>query len=154
MERTLARSASPKAYEFTTIITVVPRSQDCLQISKNVMGSSIARESDAVLYTHAGPEIAVASTKAYTSQLTALCLLTLYLAERRQWISPARRRTLVAALGKLPAVMRRALATGGTAKGRRASTPRAETAAPTRATRSFAPILSETPLRAQSSLSG
>ncbi|MBE5876449.1 MAG: glutamine--fructose-6-phosphate transaminase (isomerizing) [Lachnospiraceae bacterium] len=42
----------------------------------NVKGSSIARESDYVLYTHAGPEIAVASTKAYTAQLTAFYLLT------------------------------------------------------------------------------
>ncbi|PIQ83954.1 MAG: glutamine--fructose-6-phosphate transaminase (isomerizing), partial [Candidatus Omnitrophica bacterium CG11_big_fil_rev_8_21_14_0_20_63_9] len=41
----------------------------------NVLGSSIAREADAVIYTHAGPEIAVASTKAYTAQVTALSLL-------------------------------------------------------------------------------
>ncbi len=45
----------------------------------NVVGSTIARESDAVLYTFAGPEICVASTKAYTSQLTAMYLLTFYL---------------------------------------------------------------------------
>ncbi|MFH1798576.1 MAG: glutamine--fructose-6-phosphate transaminase (isomerizing) [Candidatus Omnitrophota bacterium] len=44
----------------------------------NVLGSSIARESDGVIYTHAGPEIAVASTKAYTAQLAALYLLTHY----------------------------------------------------------------------------
>lgn len=46
----------------------------------NVKGSTIARESDYVLYTHAGPEIAVASTKAYTVQIAALCLLTMRLA--------------------------------------------------------------------------
>ncbi len=45
----------------------------------NVVGSTIARESDAVIYTFAGPEICVASTKAYTSQLTAMYLLTFYL---------------------------------------------------------------------------
>ena len=45
----------------------------------NVIGSTIARESDAVFYTHAGPEIAVPSTKAYTSQLTAIYLLAAYL---------------------------------------------------------------------------
>ncbi|MBI2139955.1 glutamine--fructose-6-phosphate transaminase (isomerizing) [Candidatus Woesearchaeota archaeon] len=49
----------------------------------NVKGSSIARESDAVLYTYAGPEIGVASTKAFTSQLTVLYLLTVYLAKLR-----------------------------------------------------------------------
>ncbi len=47
----------------------------------NVLGSSIAREADGVIYTHAGPEIAVASTKAYTAQLAILYLLTVYMAE-------------------------------------------------------------------------
>lgn len=47
----------------------------------NVMGSSISREADFSLYTHAGPEIAVASTKAYTSQTTLLLLLAIYFAE-------------------------------------------------------------------------
>ena len=47
----------------------------------NVLGSSISREADFSLYTHAGPEIAVASTKAYTSQITLLTLLSIYFAE-------------------------------------------------------------------------
>ncbi|CAN5365563.1 glutamine--fructose-6-phosphate transaminase (isomerizing) [soil metagenome] len=47
----------------------------------NVVGSSIARECDRVIYTQAGPEISVASTKAYTAQVTALTLLTLYIAQ-------------------------------------------------------------------------
>ncbi len=49
----------------------------------NVLGSSIAREADGVIYTHAGPEIAVASTKAYTAQLAILYLFAYYLAEVR-----------------------------------------------------------------------
>ncbi len=49
----------------------------------NVVGSTMTRESDGVIYTHAGPEIGVASTKAFTSQLAALFLLTLYLAKVR-----------------------------------------------------------------------
>lgn len=49
----------------------------------NTFGSTIARESDAVLYTHAGPEVAVASTKAFTAQITACYLLGLYLAQLR-----------------------------------------------------------------------
>jgi glucosamine--fructose-6-phosphate aminotransferase (isomerizing) len=47
----------------------------------NVIGSSITREADHTIYTHAGPEIAVASTKAYTAQITLLTLLSLYFAE-------------------------------------------------------------------------
>ena len=47
----------------------------------NVIGSSIVREADHTIYTHAGPEIAVASTKAYTSQVTLLCILAIYFAE-------------------------------------------------------------------------
>src|SRR5690606_29551915 len=49
----------------------------------NTHGSSIPRESDAVLYTHAGPEIAVASTKAFLTQLVACYLVGLYLAQVR-----------------------------------------------------------------------
>ncbi len=76
----------------------------------NVMGSSIARYADAVLYTHAGPEIAVASTKAYTAQLTALSLLTLYLAKRRKFVPPAQWKRLVEGLANLPRVVDQALA--------------------------------------------
>ena len=47
----------------------------------NVIGSSITREADYTIYTHAGPEIAVASTKAYTSQVVLLCILAMYFAE-------------------------------------------------------------------------
>ncbi|MBI9072686.1 MAG: glutamine--fructose-6-phosphate transaminase (isomerizing) [Melioribacteraceae bacterium] len=50
----------------------------------NVVGSSIARKSDAGVYTHAGPEIGVASTKAFTSQLVVLALITLLIARRRK----------------------------------------------------------------------
>jgi len=75
----------------------------------NVMGSSISREADAVLYTHAGPEIAVASTKAYTAQVTALMLLTLYLAKRRKRLLAAQWRRLVEGLAKLPRTVQRAL---------------------------------------------
>jgi len=76
----------------------------------NVVGSSVAREADAVLYTHAGPEIAVASTKAYTSQLTALALLTLYLAKRTHRIPAAQWRRLIDGAAQLPKTLERALA--------------------------------------------
>ncbi len=64
----------------------------------NVVDSSIARRADAVLYTHAGPEISVASTKAFTTQLTALLLLAIYLGRRRGVISPDTGRELIAQL--------------------------------------------------------
>ena len=54
----------------------------------NVVGSSIARESDAGVYIHAGPEIGVASTKAFTSQISVLALITLLLARRRNLSLP------------------------------------------------------------------
>ncbi|MGB3210005.1 MAG: glutamine--fructose-6-phosphate transaminase (isomerizing) [Desulforhopalus sp.] len=54
----------------------------------NVVGSTMTREADGTIYTHAGPEIGVASTKAFISQLAALFLFTLYLGQRRKTISP------------------------------------------------------------------
>ncbi len=68
----------------------------------NVVGSLAARESDGVLYTYAGPEIAVASTKAYTTQLMLLYLIALYIAQVRGTIDESRAATLRAALWELP----------------------------------------------------
>jgi glucosamine--fructose-6-phosphate aminotransferase (isomerizing) len=66
----------------------------------NVVGSTIARETDCGIYIHAGPEIGVASTKAFTSQVVALALVTLYLSRGR--VSLIQGRELVAALRRLP----------------------------------------------------
>ncbi|MCX5679080.1 MAG: glutamine--fructose-6-phosphate transaminase (isomerizing) [Candidatus Omnitrophica bacterium] len=71
----------------------------------NVLGSSIAREADGVIYTHAGPEIAVASTKAYTAQLGILYLLTLYLARLHKTITPARYKGLLKEFERVPRLM-------------------------------------------------
>ncbi|AMP20040.1 glutamine--fructose-6-phosphate aminotransferase [endosymbiont 'TC1' of Trimyema compressum] len=68
----------------------------------NVVGSSIARESDEVIYTQAGPEIAVASTKAYVTQLIALYLLVLQLGKIRGAIDAAFEKSWIEALIKLP----------------------------------------------------
>lgn len=68
----------------------------------NVVGSSIAREADDVLYTWAGPEIAVASTKAYTTQLVLMYILALYLAQERHTIPPEQIDTLKNDLLALP----------------------------------------------------
>ncbi len=68
----------------------------------NVLGSTITRESDGTLYTHAGPEIGVASTKAFTSQLTALLLLTLYFGRARGTLPEEEAKRLAQALLKVP----------------------------------------------------
>jgi glucosamine--fructose-6-phosphate aminotransferase (isomerizing) len=68
----------------------------------NVVGSTIAREDDGGIYLHAGPEIGVASTKAFTSQVVALALFTLKLARLRD-LSVARGREIAQALADLPA---------------------------------------------------
>ncbi|HUO61387.1 MAG TPA: glutamine--fructose-6-phosphate transaminase (isomerizing), partial [Candidatus Acidoferrales bacterium] len=68
----------------------------------NVVGAMIAREAAGTIYTHAGPEIGVASTKAFTSQLTALFLFALYLAQVRGTIDEERSRCLITELSKLP----------------------------------------------------
>jgi glutamine---fructose-6-phosphate transaminase (isomerizing) len=75
----------------------------------NVVDSSIARHANGVLYTHAGPEISVASTKAFTTQLTALYLLGLYLGRQRGRIDADRGRQLLSDLVALPALVKGAL---------------------------------------------
>ena len=69
----------------------------------NVVESTIARESDAVFYTKAGPEIGVASTKAFTTQLVVLACLTIAIAEAKGSITPARAAAMAAALREAPA---------------------------------------------------
>jgi glucosamine--fructose-6-phosphate aminotransferase (isomerizing) len=69
----------------------------------NVVGSTIARETHGGVYTHAGPEIGVASTKAFTSQLAVLSLLTLMLGRNRGFISPEQGRMIADELLALPA---------------------------------------------------
>lgn len=68
----------------------------------NVMGSSIARESDYVLYTWAGPEIAVATTKAYTTQMVLLVLLGVYFAKKSDKITAEAYREIVEEFQNLP----------------------------------------------------
>ena len=69
----------------------------------NVVGSSIAREADQVVYTWAGPEIAVASTKAYTTQLVLFFMLALYMGQIKGKVTQERTAQLVAQLHEIPA---------------------------------------------------
>ena len=76
----------------------------------NVVGSMVTREAAGTLYTHAGPEIGVASTKAFTAQLTALFLLALYLGQVRGKLSEEQSLSLVQQLAHLPAQLEAVLA--------------------------------------------
>ena len=75
----------------------------------NVVGSSISRLSHEGAYTHAGPEIGVASTKAFTAQLTVLFMITLMVAEHKGTISESRFRELLTELETIPAKIEKAL---------------------------------------------
>ncbi len=75
----------------------------------NVVGSSIARETDAGAYTHAGPEIGVASTKAFTTQITVLTLIALKLAKAKGVFSETRYHEYLTELETIPAKVEKAL---------------------------------------------
>jgi glucosamine--fructose-6-phosphate aminotransferase (isomerizing) len=76
----------------------------------NVVGSMITREAAGTIYTHAGPEIGVASTKAFTAQLTALYVFAMYLAQVRGTMNAAQSREAMLELNKLPAKLETILA--------------------------------------------
>jgi len=82
----------------------------------NVVGSSISREADQVIYTWAGPEIAVASTKAYTTQLLIMLMVSLYLAALRESLPADRLQKIVAELRSLPQKAETFLANGQSVK--------------------------------------
>jgi glucosamine--fructose-6-phosphate aminotransferase (isomerizing) len=75
----------------------------------NTVGSSVAREADAAMYTHAGPEIGVAATKTFATQMVALDLLALYLAQVRRTMFPEEIGGIVDRMLELPTQVRRAL---------------------------------------------
>jgi glucosamine--fructose-6-phosphate aminotransferase (isomerizing) len=75
----------------------------------NVVGSSIARETDAGIYTHAGPEIGVASTKAFTSQLTGLALISLLIAQQKNFLPKDEIKKITDELLRIPDKVRQIL---------------------------------------------
>ena len=83
----------------------------------NVVGSQAARLADGVVYLNAGPEIGVASTKAFTAQVTASYLLAIYLAQARHTLDEARRRRLLQELAELPNLVGQVLANGNDYEG-------------------------------------
>ncbi|MEI6764585.1 MAG: glutamine--fructose-6-phosphate transaminase (isomerizing) [Bacteroidota bacterium] len=82
----------------------------------NVVGSSIARATDAGSYTHAGPEIGVASTKAFTAQVTILTLMALMIADKKGTISKSRFYQIINELEGIPAKVEKTLAASETIK--------------------------------------
>lgn len=76
----------------------------------NVVGSSIPRETDAGVYTHAGPEIGVASTKAFTAQVTVLAMMALQIGHKRGHVSDQEFHRLIDELNQIPSKLERTLA--------------------------------------------
>ena len=103
-ERTLVVSISQSGETMDTLMAVKhARELGALTVSIcNTHGSTIPRESDAVLYTHAGPEVAVASTKAFLAQITATYILGLYLAQLRGGDSADQAQAVMAELHGIP----------------------------------------------------
>ncbi|GAB47956.1 glutamine--fructose-6-phosphate transaminase (isomerizing) [Mobilicoccus pelagius] len=104
-EKTLVVSISQSGETMDTLMAVKhARELGALTISIcNTHGATIPRESDAVLYTHAGPEIAVASTKAFTAQITACYVLGLYLAQLRGGTHAEQAQQVMRELHEVPA---------------------------------------------------
>ena len=117
-EKTLIVSISQSGETMDTLMAVrYAKEQGAKTVSIcNTNGSTIPRESDAVLYTHAGPEIAVASTKAFLAQITAAYLLGLYLAQLRGNLFQGQIKDILADLGKTPAKIAQILANAGQIK--------------------------------------
>jgi len=107
-ERTLVVSVSQSGETMDTLMAVrYAREQGARTLSIcNTQGATIPRESDAVLYTHAGPEVAVASTKAFVAQVTALYLLGLHLATLRGTLDEKGVAAQIAELEAVPAKIR------------------------------------------------
>jgi glucosamine--fructose-6-phosphate aminotransferase (isomerizing) len=111
--RTLVVSVSQSGETMDTLMAVkYAREQGARTVSIcNTQGATIPRESDAVLYTHAGPEVAVASTKAFVAQVTALYIFGLHLAALRGALSDERIAEQLAELEALPAKIKNVVET-------------------------------------------
>lgn len=111
---TLVISISQSGETMDTLMAVkYAREQGAKTISIcNTQGATIARESDAVVYTHAGPEVAVASTKAFVAQITALYLIGLHIAAVKKTVNTAELKRLAHELQELPAKVTKVLESG------------------------------------------
>jgi len=105
----MAVSQSGETYDTLSAVQEIQRKGGTVLGVVNVVGSSIARQCGAGIYLHAGPEIAVVSTKTFTSTLVAFALFALYLGRMRD-LSPAEGEAIISALKKLPDQLREQLA--------------------------------------------
>lgn len=105
----IAISQSGETADTLAAIEIAKERQALIYGICNVIGSSIARASHAGSYTHAGPEIGVASTKAFTAQVTILTLLALQMAINKGTISQSQLRTILVELEQIPEKIREAL---------------------------------------------
>ena len=112
-ERTAVISVSQSGETMDTLMAVkYAKDRGVLNISVcNTQSATIPRESDAAVYTHAGPEVAVASTKAFTAQITALYLIGLHLGRVRGTLSTEDEVVTIASLEELPAQIAEAVET-------------------------------------------
>lgn len=109
-KNTLVIAVSQSGETADTIAALDLASEKALTLAVcNVLGSTIARKVKNVVFTHAGPEISVASTKAFTTQLVAVYLVSLYLAQERGTLSEAEIREHMNAIVHLPAAITTAL---------------------------------------------
>ena len=106
----IALSQSGETADTLAALTMAKEKGALLYGVVNVVGSSIARFTDCGSYTHAGPEIGVASTKAFTSQLTVLTLMALNLGYKKGTITESYYRRLIVALDSIPNKITRVLA--------------------------------------------
>lgn len=113
-ERTLVVTISQSGETLDTLVSLrEARRRGCKALAIcNVVGSTLSRESDGVLYTHAGPEIGVASTKAFTTQLAALYLLALALGRANGRLDGTKIQELLSELIRLPQRMEQVLSLG------------------------------------------
>src|SRR5205814_7020853 len=98
----VAISQSGESLDTMEAVTFAKRQNAPVLTVCNVVDSSMARDADAVMYTHAGPEICVASTKTHVAQVAALNVLALYLAQLRGTLYPEEAAHLVRDLQKVP----------------------------------------------------
>ncbi|MDO5701631.1 MAG: glutamine--fructose-6-phosphate transaminase (isomerizing) [Bowdeniella nasicola] len=114
-EKTLVVAISQSGETMDTLMAVRHAREQGAQVLAicNTYGATIPREADAVLYTHAGPEVAVASTKAFLAQITACYLLGLYLAQLRGNMFIDETQALLAELAEMPSKIQEVLDTEG-----------------------------------------
>jgi glucosamine--fructose-6-phosphate aminotransferase (isomerizing) len=110
---TLAVSQSGETIDTLEAVRHAKDQQSRVLAITNTVGSSVSREADAVMYTHAGPEVGVAATKTFVTQMVALDLVALYLAQVRKTMFPEEIGYVVDRILELPAQVKRCLQLDG-----------------------------------------